>query len=154
MPGTVLGTGSWPVPGVTTTGSGFDWNNLFQFGNRALDSFLGYTLQKNQQRPVTIQIPQTAIQPALATPPPGYQYNADGTLSAIGSSVGGLGASLGAFVQQNPLLVLGVVVGGLLLFSRPPRVSRNPLKLLPKTGYKNPVIWLKPNKRRKKRKRR
>lgn len=138
MPGQLLGTNpsGWTVPTgggfAPATGGGTKLSQLFDFGGRIFDSFLGYTLQKNQQRAgggygTGTGLPQGGQ--IIQTPQGTFQVNADGSLTqigaAVGSAVGGIGQSLSNFVQANPLLVLAGGAALVLLFMKPPS-RRNP----------------------------
>lgn len=130
----LIGPGGVPatpptISGGGGSGGGFDWSQVFGVITQSAPAII--TAIRGQGVPpgyYPSAIPQGNNQ-QYSQIPPGYAYQngqlipIDSAASAgaqAGEGIANLTNSVSTFVTQNPLLVLGGVVGLLLLFRQPP----------------------------------
>lgn len=123
LPGAASGDGSGD-----DGGGGIDWGAIINAGIHAAPAII--QAAEGQGAPWNYYNQAIGTTQARQPAPAGYAYNAANQLvplASAGALAGGLGVgvaqvtnSLGAFVTQNPLLVLGSVMAVVLLMSRPP----------------------------------
>lgn len=120
-----LPTGGTSAPG-SSSGGGFDWGQVFGIIKEAAPAII--TAARGQGVPqgyYPSALPQGQTYPLQG--PSGYSYQ-DGRLvvgsAGVGATAGqgfeNLANSVSMFVTNNPLVVLGGVVGLVLLFKAPP----------------------------------